>query len=86
MRGPAKHRLHDSSLIGEGSVRAITFSVYQVVGGTGGVGEIVLSVKLMHPGTFEIAAVLITGGEGFAVLVQDLQLLRLAFIVLHVSI
>lgn len=84
--GPAKNGFHDPSFVGEGAVRLVSFGVHQVVGGAGGVGKIILSIILVHPGTLEVAAVLISGGEGLAVLVQDLQVLRFGLEVLHIRV
>ena len=86
VRGPADHRLHDASLVGEGAVRPVAFGIDQVVGGAGGVGKVVFPVELVHPGTLEIAAVFVAGGEGLSVLIEDLQLLRRGPEMFHIRV
>lgn len=71
MGGPTYDRGKDDTLIGERAIWVVADGITQAVGVSGGVGEVVFSVILVHPGGFEEAAVVISGSQWLAVLVQD---------------
>ena len=70
MGGPSHDGLEDDALIGEGSVRIVTHGIAQVMGVASAVGEIILAVHLVHPGSLE-EAVRIAGLQRFAFLIDD---------------
>ena len=68
---PAYYRSQDYSLIGERTIRTVTDGVAQAVGITGRVGEVILSVILVHPACFKETAFVVSGCQRLSVFVQD---------------
>ena len=64
VRSPAKHGFQNPSLISEGANRAVTNGINQVMGSTGGIGEIILSVqkhKLVQKASVRAAVYVVRG-------------------------
>ena len=86
MRCPAEHRLQNAPAVGEGAIRAVGNRVHDVMRGSCRVGQIVLSAEFMHPRAFKIPPLLILRLQRVPVFVQDHQMLRFGFKMLHVLI
>jgi hypothetical protein len=68
--GPSYNGVKDNTLIGERTIRIIANSIAQHVAVTSRVGEVVLTVILMHPAGLE-EAVRITSLQGLSILIYD---------------
>ena len=72
--GPALHGFEHNALVSERAIRVVADGVAQIVGISGGVGEVVLAVVFVHPGRFEETFVVVAFQEKFAVFVQNFHL------------
>ena len=68
--GPANDRSEDHALIGERSVRIVTNGIAEEVAVACRVGEVVLTVVLVHPRSFE-ETVWVAGFQRLSVLVEN---------------
>ena len=70
MRGPADYRRKDDTLIDKWPVKITTRCIAKEMSVAGRIREVVFAVVFVHPGRLEETAVVITGFERVAVLIN----------------
>ena len=86
MIGPSFHRREHYALVSEGSIRTVARRVNDIVCIPRRIGEIILSIILMHPGRFKEALLIILFPIQVSGAVHDLYLLHRLCKALHVFI